>query len=171
MLPFPLGSLGHHLILRFHAEARAAFAYNGTTGLASILLTRLSHFQGCTVDIEEPDLPYADMKNSNILNVLYKKHATSLGIKILEVNDFPEHIKSMAASTDMGNVSYVKPSIHPIFKIGNAMNHTEEFTSLAGKFESQKPTLDSAKAMMMTGIEVILDKDLLKRVKDEFDSS
>ena len=90
---------------------------------------------------------------------------------MLDINNAPDQLKAMAGSTDMGNVSYVKPSIHPMFKIGNAMNHTVEFTAAAGVPEAQQPTLNSAKAMMMTGIEVISDGKLLKSIKEEFDST
>ena len=99
------------------------------------------------------------------MNALYGKYAKSLGVKMIES---PEELKSMAASTDMGNVSYVKPSIHPMFKIGDAVNHTVEFTKFAGDPNAQQPTLNSAKAMMMTGIEVITNSDLLKSIKEDF---
>ena len=118
--------------------------------------------------MEEPDCPYSDLKKSDILNSLYGKHAKSIGVNLMDANNVPDQVKSMAGSTDMGNVSYVKPSIHPIFRIGNAMNHTVEFTKFAGHPSAQEPTLKSAKAMMMTGIEVITDSDLLKKVKEEF---
>lgn len=94
-----------------------------------------------------------------------------MGVNMIDINNIPEFMKSMAGSTDMGNVSYVKPSIHPIFKIGDAMNHTKEFTVLAGRPEAQLPTLNSGKAMMMTAIEVITDQSLMKSIKDEFDST
>ena len=128
-------------------------------------------FQGCTVDVEQPDAPYSDLKHSKILNMLYEKHAKALGVDMLDINNVPDQLKAMAGSTDMGNVSYVTPSIHPLFKIGNAMNHTVEFTAVAGVPEAQQPTLNSAKAMMMTGIEVISDGKLLKSIKEEFDST
>ena len=68
----------------------------------------------------------------------------------------------------MGNVSYVKPSIHPIFRIGDVMNHTSEFTKVAGLPEAQGPTLKSGKAMMMMAIEVLTSDTLLKKIKEEF---
>ena len=129
---------------------------------------RFSLLLGCIVEVEEPGVPYSELKNSHILNALYGTHAKSIGVNFVDANSAPEEIKYMAASTDMGNVSHVKPSIHPIFKIGDAMNHTEKFTKLAGHPDAQQPTLNSAKAMMMTGIEVISDSDLLKRIKEEF---
>ena len=33
----------------------------------------------------------------------------------------------------MGNVSHKVPSIHPVYSIGPAINHTREFTKLSGK--------------------------------------
>jgi len=126
---------------------------------------------GCTVEVEVPNLPYSDLKTSKILNGLYSKHAKSLGVNIIDLNTAPDYIKNMAGSTDMGDVSYVKPSTHPVFKIGDEMNHTVEFTKSAGHPDAQQPTLNSAKAMMMTGIEVTYDSNLLKNIKEEFDRS
>ena len=88
---------------------------------------------------------------------------------MIDIKNAPEEMKYLAGSTDMGNVSYVKPSIHPFFKIGSAMNHTKDFTEVAGLHEAQHPTLNSAKAMMMTGIEIICNSNLLKSIKEEFD--
>ncbi len=68
----------------------------------------------------------------------------------------------------MGNVSYVQPSIHPIYRIGDAANHTEEFTVVAGQPSAQKPTLDASKAMMMMSVELITNSELLQSVKAEF---
>lgn len=45
----------------------------------------------------------------------------------------------MSASTDMGNVSYVVPAIHPMFYIGsNEFNHTRGFTTATGKVMSEE---------------------------------
>jgi len=41
--------------------------------------------------------------------------------------------KYAQGSTDMGNVSHVVPSIHPLFDIGGiGLNHTREFTADSG---------------------------------------
>ena len=63
---------------------------------------------------------------------LYYKNARATGV------DFETHgVKNKdslpAGSTDMGNVSYVVPSIHPMFYIGtDAVNHTRGFTEASG---------------------------------------
>ena len=58
-----------------------------------------------------------------------------------------------------------------MLKIGDVMNHTVEFTAVSGASEAQGPTLNSAKAMMMTAIEVITDIKLLESIKKEFEES
>eukprot|EP00112_Aurelia_sp_Birch-Aquarium-sp1_P016869 Seg3858.8 transcript_id=Seg3858.8/GoldUCD/mRNA.D3Y31 product="Peptidase M20 domain-containing protein 2" protein_id=Seg3858.8/GoldUCD/D3Y31 len=126
---------------------------------------------GCTVEITFPGYSYADIKPAKILNNIYQKHAESLGVTFPDFKNRPGPEKDFAGSTDMGNVSYIKPSIHPMYRIGNAINHTKEFTAVAGLPAAQKPTLDSAKAMMMTAIEVLTNSDLLKKIKEEFEQT
>ena len=71
--------------------------------------------------------PYANMVSNPILSRLYAESAEALGI----VTDAPGD--SSSGSTDMGNVSHVVPSIHPLFAIGTAAaNHTRAFTEAAG---------------------------------------
>eukprot|EP00794_Sanderia_malayensis_P015295 gene15295-16872_t len=128
---------------------------------------------GCTMEIvpEKDEVAYSNMKKNDILNAVYKKHALSLGFTFPDYKNLAGPEKNFAGSTDMGNVSYVKPSIHPIYKIGNAFNHTKEFTNVAAQPEAQKPTLDSAKAMMMTAIEVVMNSKLLDAAKKELELS
>ena len=62
---------------------------------------------------------------------LYEKNAVNLGVNFeasLEKKDMP------SGSTDMGNVSYEVPSIHPMFYIGTEeFNHTRGFTTASGE--------------------------------------
>ncbi len=49
----------------------------------------------------------------------------------VDFGGIPSHLPHVG--TDMGNVSYVVPSVHPTFDIGRPVpNHTEEFTEAAG---------------------------------------
>ena len=52
----------------------------------------------------------------------------------MKFEEDPSVASSALGSTDMGNVSYVVPSIHPMFNINTkAPNHSREFTADAGK--------------------------------------
>lgn len=75
----------------------------------------------------------------------------------------------MVASTDMGNVSQIKPSIHPVFRIPTeGANHTHAFTKATGSQEAQLPTLNSAKSMAMTAIDLICNPKLLVDINETF---
>ncbi len=128
----------------------------------------MSSFLGCRVETFYPKKPYSNIKQNKVLNALYKKHAMSLGVRFLDSTEQTGPIQVFAGSTDMGNVSYVTPSIHPIYKVGDVANHTVEFTGVAGQPSAQKPTLDASKAMMMMSVELITNSELLQSVKDEF---
>ncbi len=72
------------------------------------------------------------METNNQLASLYDSNAHDLGIEPTE-----GELTGNCASTDMGNVSYVVPSIHPAFYIGSeAFNHTRSFTETAGNVYS-----------------------------------
>lgn len=77
---------------------------------------------GCTVEIHPYGHVYSDLQSNNTLAELYMKNAQNLGLSLEE--EIPE-----VGSTDMGNVSYNVPSIHPMLKIGTGeVYHTRDFT-------------------------------------------
>lgn len=83
--------------------------------------------------------------------------------------EFDEESHVNIASTDMGNVSHVIPSIHPIYAIpSEGGNHTKEFTDAAGLPTAQEPTLIAAKAMAMTAVSVLRCPNVLKEAKEQF---
>lgn len=60
---------------------------------------------------------------------LFTDNAESLGVEFCT----DERVHTASGSTDMGNVSQVVPSIHPMFYIGStAVNHTRQFTDASG---------------------------------------
>ena len=129
----------------------------------------LLFFPGCTVEVSEPAPRYDSIKTNPTMIELYRKYASSYGGVVFESE---EDAKKILASTDLGNVSRIKPSIHPLYKINTngAANHTHAFTAAAGHQDNQAPTLVSAKSMAMTAIEIACDSGLLKRIRDEFSS-
>ncbi len=80
------------------------------------------------VDYTWKPKPYFNVISNHTLGDLYKTNAVSLGV---DFSGVPSDVPS--GSTDMGNVSYVVPSIHPCFNIGPpVVNHTKEFAAAAG---------------------------------------
>ncbi|KAJ8037853.1 Peptidase M20 domain-containing protein 2 [Holothuria leucospilota] len=105
----------------------------------------------CSINIEYGSF-YAELKTNEHLTALYKKHCSDLGLK------FPkqENNNIVGLSSDMGNVSFVTPTIHSFFEINtNAATHTREFANAAGAPEAQKATLLQAKALALTAIDLL----------------
>lgn len=72
-------------------------------------------------------------------------------------------------STDMGNVSVYKPSIHPKFKIDSTSNpHTSGFCEAAILASNQMPTITVAKSLAMTAIDVLVNRDLMPEILKYF---
>lgn len=119
---------------------------------------------GCTVDVKFVGRPYTDLISSDPLAGRYCAHMAELGLPVAKIPWF-------GASTDMGNVSYVVPSIHPMFGIPcdpmNA-NHTAPFTEAAATPEAHERTIRVAKAMARAAYDLMADPDLLSATKKDF---
>jgi amidohydrolase len=105
---------------------------------------------------------YADMSHDHELAELYRRNAEALGRSFevrgpFEMNRF---------STDMGNVSYVVPSIHPIIGIGSApaVNHQPEFAAAAATEAADRAILDGAIALAWTVVDAARDPELRARL-------
>src|SRR5581483_11292198 len=85
---------------------------------------------GATLTVRGGDQPYADMRQDPEIGELYRKNAEALG------RSFPD-LRATAGrfsgSTDMGNVSHVVPSIHPMIGLDSlpAVPHQPEFAACA----------------------------------------
>ena len=102
---------------------------------------------GCKVAFKWIIPQYSNTNNT--LAELYQANAESLGVT------FPPH-EDFLASADMGNVSHVVPSIHPMYAIGmTAANHSHAFTSAVGTELAHDKTVIASKALAMTAIDVL----------------
>ena len=120
---------------------------------------------GATVDVRWGPFPYAPMRNNTALAASYQANAESLGRTFVDIR------LDSTGSSDMGNISQAMPSIHPMFGIGAmAFNHTPAFTDVCATEAAHASMVQVAQALAMTGVEVVLDPDLLQRAKEEFAS-
>lgn len=119
---------------------------------------------GCRVEVHWEGKPYTDLISSNPLAERYAAHMAEMGHPVPSLPWF-------GASTDMGNVSYVVPTIHPMFGIPcdpmNA-NHTAPFTEAAGTEEAHERTIRVAKAMARAAYDLISKPEMLAAVKADF---
>ncbi|XP_031574744.1 peptidase M20 domain-containing protein 2-like [Actinia tenebrosa] len=122
---------------------------------------------GCTADIEFGNSQYySNLESNPTMASLYQKNAETLGIQFPSL---AEQKAKVLGSTDMGNVSHVIPSIHPIYSIDSmAVNHSYAFTAAAGTDVAHDKTLIAAKAMAMTAVDLFCSQDLREQAKQEF---
>jgi len=107
------------------------------------------------------------MASNPTMATLYQTNAESLGVQFPPLE---EQKQKVLGSTDMGNISHIIPSIHPVYSIDSmAVNHSYEFTAAAGTDVAHVKTLLASKAMAMTAIDLYCSEQLRKQVKQEFD--
>jgi len=106
-----------------------------------------------------------DMKNNMTMAKLFEKNLKVLGEKVRAPDP-----KAGKGSTDMGNVSYVVPSIHPSIAIGprKLAGHSREFAEASMSERGHEAMLVAAKAMALTSVDLFTDEALMKKVKREF---
>lgn len=82
--------------------------------------------------------------------------------------------KMMNASTDMGNVSHIIPSFHGAFVIPaekDVSAHNPAFAACAGTDEGHRAALTCAKGMAMLALRVLMDEDVAKRAREDFEQA
>lgn len=120
---------------------------------------------GCQYSFD-PDFVYENLRSNNVLAGLYAENLRKRGF-----TDFLDSFRE-TGSTDMGNVSHVVPSIHPMIKIGTGeVYHTRDFTSITNLPASHETALLFAEAMAHTCIDVLTNRDVWQAVKLEFDDA
>jgi len=122
---------------------------------------------GCelTMDWHEA-LEFQPLRNNRPMVEAYRRNGEALGTRFLDLQNIS------TGSTDMGNVSQLVPTIHPTFGVGQMIfNHTPEFTAAAITDAAHASMLLTAQALAMTGVDLALDPDLVRRAKADFAGS
>ena len=118
---------------------------------------------GCKVKVEREDTDFIDVQQNSVLASTFGENYRKLGVEFADIED-------IYASTDMGNVSYVVPSLHPNYAVGSGkeVNHSKAFTAVVNTPDAHQNTLLAAKAMAHTAIDVLATEGLLEKVKKHF---
>jgi amidohydrolase len=123
---------------------------------------------GCSCTTRWQGVTYADMIDNGPMVQSYVHNAARLGRTVVD----PRMVgRAVVGSTDMGNVSYLVPSIHPMIKVApdGVPIHTKDFALWARSESGDQAVLDGAKALAMTVIDLWTDESLRQSVSAEFD--
>ncbi|OKL61377.1 hypothetical protein UA08_03702 [Talaromyces atroroseus] len=117
---------------------------------------------GCKVNLMEDQL-YADIEINETLCERYQFHMSKYGRNVTK--NFP---KFLAGSSNVGNVSYIMPTIHPMFSIhapDGSFPHNPSFETAPGTDVAFEEALVVGKLLALIGWDVLTDNDLLQRAK------
>ncbi len=94
---------------------------------------------GATLKVTPVGNAYAELRQDRFLSEAYREAMTARG-RSVEFNDSP------VASTDMGNVSQLVPSIHPLlgYDVGGAAHHTADFAAYGSSASADSAVMDGA---------------------------
>lgn len=116
---------------------------------------------GCRLEVNQLGHPYLNMISSPVMVDLYQANSTALGRALpLEAD-----VGASGGSSDMGNVSQIVPSIHPMLAIdtAGAVNHQMEFASATVTDSGDRAIRDGALAMAHTIIDMA-ENDVWERL-------
>lgn len=124
---------------------------------------------GCEVELRWKPVVYADMLDNQVMVDLWAANSEALGRPVAE----PDPKLAVVGSTDMGNISYVVPSIHPMIQAAPAgvPIHTPEFAGHARSAVGDRAVVDGALALAWTVADLWLQDGVLDAAKAEFEAT
>ena len=119
---------------------------------------------GCDLQLEERET-YLDLRSNAVLAERASVHLAGVGLEEDRVIPWER-----TGSTDVGDVSYAAPTLHPEFAIADPGigPHTHAFREAALSRRGEDAMLQAAEVLARIGADVILDADVRHRVRDAF---
>lgn len=101
---------------------------------------------------------------NKVFDQVFVESANLLGLEV------DKGVEKGLGSTDVGNISQVVPTVHPHVKIGPStlVGHTAEFRAAAASKEGDEALILGAKALAITALTLITDREKLEEIKGEF---
>ena len=108
---------------------------------------------GCTVELAKTGHEYEDILSEPTMVEFFAANAEALGRTMGRAADRPAQ---SVGSTDMGNVSHIVPTIHPMVGMDTkgAVNHQPEFAAHTVTDDGERAMRDGALAMAWTIIDM-----------------
>lgn len=126
---------------------------------------------GCGVEIVWDAQPaYLPIRHNETMAARWAVHQADRGRTALPRGVVPEFL---TGSTDLGNLSYRMPAIHPMIAVEgeNLSLHTKEFAEVAGGASGDRAVLDGAAGLAMTAVDYLADSALRAAVHEEFEQA
>lgn len=134
------------------------------------ILASAASATGTEAEIDwDPCPPYMPVRTNRPLAARYAVNLVDRDRHVLPSGVAPA---TLAASTDMGNVSVRLPSIHPLLAVAppDVTIHTREFADWAASPQADAATIDGAIGLARTAADALSDADLRRAMTKDFDA-
>lgn len=109
-------------------------------------------------------LPYAERYSNPIMDERFKHILESMG----QVVHYPDPSAKLGSS-DIGNVSLYKPSIHPYIRIGEDLRaHTQSFTDAAISKVADEMVITASKALSELAYDIFTEAGFRNQIEEAF---
>ncbi|MEW8957878.1 MAG: M20 family metallopeptidase [Moorella sp. (in: firmicutes)] len=151
-------------VARFYVRARTRNALNKVVQRVENCAAAAALATGCRYWYHNYEPSYEPMVTNRALAAAWRENLKKLG-----VTDSGSPCYSRG-SLDMGNVSQVVPAIHPYLSlnVGRLAPHTPQFARAVRGEAGRRLVILAATVLAWTAADVILDKKLLRQMKEEF---
>ncbi len=124
---------------------------------------------GCTMEHVWLDPAFANMVDNGPMIERYGRNLARTGRTLVD----PVSLDAIIGSTDMGNVSHVVASIHPMIAVSppSVAIHTKDFVRYAGGSEGDRAVVDGARAMAATIADLWGEPGAIDQVRAEFEAA
>lgn len=124
---------------------------------------------GCGMDHVWIDPAFANMVDNEPMIERYRANLARTGRTLAD----PTSMDSVVGSTDMGNVSHLVASIHPMIAVSppNVAIHTTDFVRYAGGQEGDRAVLDGARVMAATVADLWAEPGAIEEVRAAFEAA
>ncbi|UOQ50464.1 M20 family metallopeptidase [Gracilibacillus caseinilyticus] len=148
---------------RFFVRASTRKACDEVTAKVNKIAEGAALATGAEVNYARIQNGVDDFNINSAFDTVFRERIVELG------EDYHERSEGIGSS-DAGNISQVVPTIHPFIKIGESGTspHTDAFREAAVSEQGDQALITGAKALALTGLDLITKPALLARIKEEF---
>lgn len=149
---------------RFYIRASTRKSCDEVTNKVKDIAKGAALSTGAKVNIIQFQNSVDNLVVNKTFDLVFAEHLNYLGKSV------NSEVSRGMGSTDAGNVSHVVPTIHPYIKIGdsNLASHTKEFCEAARSIKGDEGLILGAKALALTGLTLLTDREKLEEIKKEF---
>ncbi|MDK2918715.1 MAG: hypothetical protein PWQ37_1448 [Candidatus Petromonas sp.] len=153
-------------IAQFYVRASTKTYLNELVEMVKNCARGASLAAGTELEITNYEASYDNLVTNQTLSEVFTRRLYDMGVENIY------EPKESFGSSDAGNVSHVCPTIHPYFSISNenVTGHTKEFAEATTKPSAYDNMCKTMGALVLTSIDIIEDKTLLKKIKKEFET-